>query len=188
MVRHIARALHVNTRKEFGALLDDVVSALDPNKLVIMDEIHLAATVMQAKSFLRCIETLRYIFNQSGCGMLLCGTDVWRHEMEEGQFKKLLVQMKRRALYEVRLPDVLPAADRAMVLREFGLEAPKGEAAKVWDIVIREGFGMMLTRLEDARMVAQRKGEELTWDHFLRAVDLIEQMARGTGAKEEEAA
>jgi DNA transposition AAA+ family ATPase len=173
----IARVLRINGSKANTRLLDDIVAGLDPNKLLIVDEVHKFFTTYPSNSGIRCIETLRYIKDQSGCGMVLAGTRVWRDEIEEGQFRKVLVQMRRRGLYETDLKSCLPYGDLEMVAAEFGLEMPTGEALDVFmRMAEQDGLGMLLTRLTDARVVAAKRKQKVGWDHFLDAHALVLRM------------
>ena len=179
MTRHIARALHVSDATCFERLLNDVVDALDASKLLIVDEIHRVFTTYQKTSVMRCLDVLRYLHDRTHCGMVLCGTNVFKSQLQQGQFSQYLKQLRRRGLYELQLPAVPPEDDLELMAEKFGLPAPEGDAKEIVDAIARsDGFGKYIIRLQDAAELAAHKREMITWEHFKKAHHLIEKMSK----------
>lgn len=175
-----AKALHVNPNTAYHFLLEDIVEALDSSKLLIFDEVHRIFTTFQKASVMRCFDFIRYIYDQTGCGIVLSGTNVFRDNLhEQGAFLQYLKQLKRRGLYEVQLPDVPPAEDLRLISHKFGLSSPNGEALKVLNhLAESDGLGMVFTRLTDAAAHAAKRKEKINWDHFTHVVSLINRNAK----------
>lgn len=184
MTKHIARALHVNSTTNFDGLLGDVVGALDESKLLIIDEIHRVFTTYQKTSVMKCLDVLRYIHDKTKCGLVLCGTNVFRDNLKQGEFFQYLKQLRRRGLYEIQLPTTPPREDIDLVAEHFGLEPATGEASEIIGHIAKtDGFGKVLIRLTDASELAMNKKQTMTWDHFVKAHHIIEKMALDTEAK-----
>lgn len=177
MTKTIARALHVSTSTCYSNLIEDVCGALDDSKLLIIDEVHRVFTTYQKTSVMRCLDVLRYIHDQTKCGLVLCGTNVFRDELKQGQFFQYLKQLERRGLYQLQLPTQPPRGDLDLFAASFNLP-PATDAAEEHMLHIAKtyGVGMFVTRLTDAAELASNKRQQLTWDHFLKACAIIEKM------------
>ncbi len=196
MTREIAKALHVSSGTCFEKLIEDVVDALDASKLLIVDEVHRVFTTYQKTSVMRCLDVLRYLHDKTQCGLVLCGTNVFRDQLAEGPFFQYLKQLRRRGLLEVQLPSEPPRADLDLVAQQYGLEPDKhgvfewqvvdgagkrkSVTANSEEVMMRiaksDGFGKYIIRLQDAVELAHGKRQEVGWEHFCRADHLIEGM------------
>jgi len=176
MLKCIAKALYVPPHSSFDDLLDDVIAALDPSKLIILDELDRVFTTYQKKSTVRCLETLRYIYDQAGCGMVLCGNNAFRDQIKEGQFKHELTRFHRRGRsYELQLPTEPPREDLDRMAASFGLDPASGDAEEAMLQIARaDGIGVFRLRLCDARDFARKQRQEVAWKHFLRAYQITE--------------
>lgn len=185
MLRTIAAALGVPNKHGFDLLLQEVCQALDPSKCLIVDEIHRVFTTYQKGSVMRCLDTLRYIYDKTGCGMVLVGTPTMRQELEKGEFSQYLKQLKRRAgSLMLQLPTLPPRADLDLVAKAFDLEPASGEAEEILLAVAKaDGFGKVKMLLQDAGERASKKKRKVTWEDFVWAYNLAERMAKGEDAK-----
>jgi DNA transposition AAA+ family ATPase len=183
MLKVIAKALYVPQRSAFDGLLEDVIEALDPSKLLLLDEIHRVFTTYQKGSVMRCLDTLRYIHDQTGCGLVLCGTNVFRTKVLEGEFKNYLKQLQKRGRsYELQLPAEPPREDLDAIAARFGLAPATGEAEKVVETIAHtDGIGVFRLRLIDAQDYARNKGQRLEWGHFCKAYAITEKASMLTG-------
>lgn len=179
MLKCIAKALLVPPHKSFDLLLEDVVQALDPSKVLIVDEAQRIFTTYQKSSVMRCADTLRYLHDQSGCGLIICGTNVFRDQVKEGEFKTYLKQLQRRGRsYSLQLPTEPPRGDLDMLAARFGLPRATDEAEHIMlHIAHTDGLGVFVLRLRDAKDLAEKKREPLAWKHFLRAYAITEKVA-----------
>jgi DNA transposition AAA+ family ATPase len=181
LTRTIARALHVPADTCYEKLIEDVLAAVDDSKLLIIDEVHRVFSTYQKGSVMRCLEVLRYIHDRRHCGMVLCGTDAFRDQLQEGQFAKYLLQLRRRGLYEIEIPEMPPRADLDLIARQYGLPPATGEAEDIMlHLVKANAVAIYFTRLDDAVEMAGKKGEDLSWDHFVRACSIVARMRKST--------
>jgi DNA transposition AAA+ family ATPase len=183
MLKCIARPLKVPVHSSFDHMLDDIIGALDPSKQLIMDEFQRVFTTYQKTSVMRCLDTIRYIHDQTGCSIIVSATNVFRDQMRSGEFMKYLEQLQRRGKsYELQLPTTTPRADLDLFAKKYGLPPADGEAETVMThIAKQDGLGVFIMRLVDAKELANNKGVKPTWDHFLRAFAITE---KASGAQQ----
>jgi hypothetical protein len=126
------------------------------------------------------IEWLRELYDRTNCGMVFCGTRVFRDELETGQFAKILDQFRRRGIIQLGLPDTPPPGDVAKIAKAFGLAAPDGDAAGIIrDMLKSSGLGQYVKILQSASNLAANQKKPLSWDHFVVAYDLVQQLSGG---------
>lgn len=179
MMRHIARALFVNSSTCYEKLIDDVAAALDPSKLLLIDQVHRIFVTYNKRSIMKCLDALMYLHDVSKCGMVLCGTHIFRDQLRFGEFAQFLKQLRRRGLYELQLPAVPIRDDLDLMAEQFGLEPADGDAEPIVLQIARDwGFGQYVTRLTDAAELASKKKEKLNWGHFVRASQIVDNMAK----------
>lgn len=180
LTRTIAAALHVNTKTSFDNLLNDIVAALDSTRMLLVDEVHRIFSTYQKSSVMKCLDVLRCIHDRSRCGLILCGTNVWRDQLTRGEFMVHLRQLRRRAAsYELQLPTNPPRADLDMIAKQFGLPAASDEAEEIMmGIARKHGFGVFCLRLEDAAEYAAKRKAKLTWDHFVKVHQTVERLSQ----------
>jgi len=177
LTKVIASALHVNTSTCYDKLIEDVTSALDKSKLLIIDEVHKIFTGYHRGSVMQCFDVLRYIHDKTGCGMVMCGTNTFRDGLVGGEFAQHLKQLRRRGLYEIQLPDMPPRADLDLIASHYGLKPASDQAEELMlDLVGRNGVAVYFTRLDDASEMAYKKREKLQWEHFVKAVEIVAKM------------
>ncbi|MBX3747308.1 MAG: ATP-binding protein [Verrucomicrobiae bacterium] len=171
MLRTIAEALMVPSHAGFDKLLANVCKALDGSKLLIVDEIHRVFTTYQRGSVMRCLDTLRYIHDQTRCGMVLVGTNVMRDQLRRGEFSLYLEQFRRRARTMIlQLPSSPPREDLDLMSEAFGLPPATGDAERVLlEEAKANGFGAVKMLLQDASERAHKRRRPIAWDDFVWA-------------------
>lgn len=178
MTKYIARGLFVSEKKSFDHLLEEVIQALDQSKLLIIDEIHRVFTTYQKGSVMRCLDVLRHIHDTTKCGLVLCGTNVFRDQLKRGEFAQYLKQLRRRGLYELQLPADPPREDLDALAASFGLHPASGEAEEVaLNVAKQDGFAAYICRLQDAAELAAKKKQTVSWEFFIKAHDIVKRMA-----------
>lgn len=179
MIRCFAQASGISPKSSFEQLRDRVVKSCDENTLWLVDELHQAFGTYQKHSRIACLELIREIHDLTQCGMVLCGTNIAREEIENGQHKEMLQQLRRRGIFRLQLPEVAPWADRIEIARHFGLkDAPEGSVRKlVEDIVTRSGLKAYTSYLQAASRIASKRKAPMSWAHFQTAVDVIAKLS-----------
>lgn len=179
MLRKIAEALNVPSRAGFDSVLQDVCRALDSSRCLVLDEMQRVFTTYQKGSVMRCLDTIRYIHDQTGCGLVLCGTIVVRDQLDRGEFAQYLKQLKRRGrTLMLALPTAPPREDLDAMAAAFGLRPASGEAEQtLMHVAKTDGFGAVKMLLQDASERASKKRRPVTWDDFNHCFSIAERMA-----------
>jgi DNA transposition AAA+ family ATPase len=187
MVRRMAQAVGVSPDSNTASLVDRIKRALTPDMLLILDELHLLAYTYRRSSFFACLEVIREIYDEVHCGMVLCGTNIARDEIESGQHKELLAQLRRRGIFRLQLPAYAPWADRLAIAKHFGLvEAPEGGTRELVDEIIRKnGLKAYTSYLQAASRISIKRKVAIEWKHFVTAHDVIARLSVTTAEEEE---
>ena len=175
MMRQIGRECALSPKTSYDKLKDRVVRAIDRNTLIIVDEIHELTFTYRQRSKLSCVEVLRWLHDVTRCGMVICGTNIWRDELKEGKDKLLLEQMERRGVFKHQLKSEPTRADlKAIFKKAFNLDWPTGEAAEIIkDVNTRQGLTAITEYLRFGNRLAKKADETLSWSHFEKAYGII---------------
>lgn len=181
MCKAIAEACNISGKTCFEKLRTRLQHFFDPTKLLIMDEIHEVFVSYHKGSLSKCFGVLRQLQEQSGCGLVLCGTNVFRNEIERGEFKRSLEQMSMRSIWELQLEASPTPEDLALIAKHFRLPKPTGEAAELvkW-IAIEKGLGKYVKFITRSAQLAAAKHEPFTWAHFVKTVTIAAKMKEQT--------
>lgn len=164
----LAEALRISPALKEKELRRRVFSAFDDRMLLIVDECHQAMFNHRRGS--HPLELIRELHDETGCGIVLCGTNVFRDEMERGFLADIMRQTKRRRLMSIQLPDAPTRADLNTFAQAYGLPPATGEARKLeQDMIQEEALGMWLTLLRMGAKVAAQRQQKLEWAHVLAA-------------------
>jgi DNA transposition AAA+ family ATPase len=182
MMREIAEALHISSRTSFEQLRGRVANALDGSRLLLIDEVHECFVSYQKSSMVKSLNVLRQLQETTKCGMVLCGTNVFRHEIERGEFAQALKQLRRRGIWELQLESVPTDGDLALIARHYRLPAPDEKAQELVGWIAAEmGLGKYTKFLARASEMASQKRETMTWEHFSRVVQIAETLRKAPG-------
>ena len=179
VAKEIARACYVSPDSCWEKLRDRILRSILSSHLLIIDEAHEAFLCYQKGSAIKVFEFLREIYDRTGCGMVICGTNVLKDEIQTGKLELMLKQLDRRGIIKVQLPDVTSLKDCDKVAKEWlGLPPSEGEAREIIkDLVSRFGLNAYVHYLKSAASLAANKDEKVTWGHFLRAYDAIQTLS-----------
>lgn len=178
MVRVMGRAAGVGYRGNAAKMLEKVTHATTSNTLWIFDEVHLLRHTYQIKSFFACIETIRRLYDFTQCGMVLS----WTHlaDLENSKADELM-QVWRRGVHKVMLPNMPTKADLEAILKHHGLEFPSkdlevtvGKAVDQPYAVLRQlaknqGLKSITERIRYAHKLANKKDGKIAWENFIDA-------------------
>lgn len=182
----LASKVRISNQQHAAELQLNIAKCFGPNNLLIVDE---ASRALQARSYagpgLKTIDFIRSLHDQTGCGVVLCGTNVFREQMADRALAKFLNQFNRRCLIRRQLADIPSRADLNAFARHYGLEAASGDAYQLQRDVVREhGLGVWLTVLMAAARGASNKKTTLTWEHVLKAHAFIRRMEQVSQGEE----
>lgn len=173
MMKAIAHACHIGVRTDFEQLRERVTACLDGNKLLIIDEVHEVFVSYQKTSMVKCLSVIRQLQERTNCGMVLAGTNVFRTEMESGEFAQSLKQLRKRGIWEVQLESVPRPEDLAKIAEFYKLGTAPGPVAEAVKLIAHNyGLGKYIKFIQRAGQLAKTKGERFTWQHFARIVSI----------------
>lgn len=183
MVKRIGEAVGLSEKSNAADQTDRIKRMLRPNMLLILDEVHELIYTYRKGSFFACLEVIREIYDETGCGMVLCGTSLLFKRIQENRGE--LEQLLRRGVHKVVLADQPTKGDLSAILETLGLELPPkglkvtvtvgGEAqtdepyAMLKQIGREEGLKSICERLRYGQRFATKAGEKLAWKHVVRA-------------------
>jgi len=183
MVKRIAKELGVSDKANTADLVTRIKRALRPNMLLILDEVHELMYTYRKESFFACMEVIREIYDETTCGLVLCGTKLLFRRIEENRAE--LEQLLRRGVHKVVLADQPTKGDVTAILNVVGLDLPdkamvvtvrvggQAVAERPYELLKQigreEGLKSICERLRYGQKFASKAGEKLTWDHVVRA-------------------
>jgi len=174
----VARACYVTSRLSSRDIRERVIGAVNDRMLLIIDEMHQPLISGRGRTGVQIIEWLRELYDRTSCGIVFCGTRVFRDELENGEFAKILDQFRRRGIIQLGLPDTPPASDVAKIAKAFGLGAPDGVAAEIVSTMLkRSGLGQYVKFLQSASNLAAHQKKQMSWDHFTVAYDTVQNLS-----------
>jgi hypothetical protein len=184
MVRCGANALGISDKSNTAALVERMKNALKPDMLMIWDEVHLLHNTYQNKSFFKCVETIRRIYDKTQCGMILCWTDV--KELMAASHGEL-VQIWRRGVHKVALPVMPTKADLVLVLEHNGLEFPSSEGPQKPTVFDSKTIAALNKRFDSIKDLSfsfpSTDRQDRPTEIVERPYDLLRQLAKEQGLK-----
>lgn len=193
MVRRIAERHGVSPNGNTADLIDRIKNAITPDMCVILDETHLLMYTYRRAAFFACMEVIREIYDETGCGMVLCGTQILLDKISEGRNGEM-EQLLRRGVHRVVLPPMPTKGDLSAILRHHGLDMPKPtdevEVSGIKDrpldllrqLAKRDGLKSITERIRYARKIAAKTDKPLSWELITQAHLIIASQADGNGA------
>ena len=167
----LARVLRIAENQPQTRLRERVKRAFDNRMLLIVDECHRCIPdVCRSTRAIQSIEFVREIFDDTGCGVVLCATNVFRDAMDAGAVHQILRQTKRRRLCTLQLPNTPARADLNTFAAAYDLPPSTGVARDLEERMIdQEALGMWLTLLRMGAKIASQRKHDMKWDHVLAA-------------------
>ena len=184
--REFARALKISPDVAPAKLIPRILAAIDRTNFVIVDEFHHVTYAYQKGASNKMVNAIKSIKDRTGCGMVICGTNVAREEFTEGQGKesKLLQQLWRRGVIKEQLPDALPVGDVRAFASAYELPfpaAPEKPEDDTWAqlnaahgdtfaglkvceaIAYNHGVLHLVSVFRDGGALAKKRGRDLQW-------------------------
>lgn len=176
LVKMVAAALGVSTHQNDFDMRKAIVKSLSAGqRLLIIDEFHQVFLTTRGDTAIKLAEFLREIYDRSGCGLALIGTEKVKSELFEGQHKQALEQITDRGTIQVALAAKPTRSDVGRFCAHYGLPVPTGEHGELLDdIIARHGLRKLCLHLRDGAAFAGKKSEAYTWSHFAEAFRLIQ--------------
>lgn len=179
-LRVVAEACYISPRQNHDVLRRRIMDSVDSRNLIIVDEVHQAMCTASEMAARKIVEFMREVYDRTGCGVVLCGTKVFRDEFERGRQAIIYDQFRRRGMLELVLPDSPSKGDVAKIAKAFGLEAPEGDVMELVKAMLQQsGVGKYIKFLQYANGISVARKEELTWRHFTDAYAGVKALSAG---------
>ena len=184
LLQAVAQKVGVSPNANTPDLINRLKRAVTRDMVIILDEVHLLANVYRKQSFFACMETVRRIFvDHCKCGLVMTFT-LLGYDTAEKEKTKELEQIFRRGVHRYNLGDRPTVGDVSALVKAWHLEMPAGSdevvlkvgggelrehpRARLGQPAKEEGMKAIVERLRSAGEYAADKGEDLSWDHFVR--------------------
>ena len=171
-LQKLAAKLRISIQQTNDDLRRRIMDSFDERMLLIVDEAHQCIPKSgYSVTPLQTIEFIREIFDERHCGVVICATNQFRDAMDrDARYEKILVQVKRRMLLPLPLPDRPKQADLDAFSAAFGLPPSSGNYRAIEkDVIERDALGMWLTLLRMAAKIAHERKQKLDWTHVASA-------------------
>ncbi|MBA4136743.1 MAG: hypothetical protein C0518_05445 [Opitutus sp.] len=173
----LAGKIRVSPNQRTGELPAMIKKHFRDDMLLIVDEASRAAVGGRQTS--KTLDFIRAIYDEAQCGVLLCGTNIFRDQMANEAMEPFLRQMHRRVLFRRQLPDRPSRADLNLFAKHYGLAPAIGEAFDLQkETIVRHGLGVWITTLTAAARMATNKRQQMTWEHVMKAHAFLKKLER----------
>lgn len=173
----LATALGVSPNDKRDALLTRIKNAVRGNMLLILDELHELNLTSKSYTYFQALEVLREIYDETGCGMVLCGTEMFETSVMRER-NGVLEQLYRRGVHKIKLPPYPTRADVAAIIKSSGLDFPERAMTIQVKRVTEQPYEIlrMLAREDGLKSITERiryarklgKGV-VSWESFVAA-------------------
>ena len=174
VAQELAKGIGLSPKGCYTKLRAHILASIDDKNTLIMDEMHQAFLTYQKGSALKVLEFIREIHDRTKCGLVLCGTNIWRDEVTKGEQQKVLAQLRNRGVAHIQLEHRPLKADLELFYDHYRLPLPQGRAAAVVeDVVHTHGLGKFCKLLQAASRMSARRQQPLAWEHVLATHDTL---------------
>lgn len=192
LMKELAVRLGISVQCKAVDLRRRIMESFDERTLLIVDECHQALSSRYGDRSLASLEFLREIWDRRRCGLVLCGTDIFRDGLRT---HPVLKQLWLRGYRPLQLPAKPTQGQLAEFARSFGLEPAQDKNLTVelvdvgddgeertrrvtrnpvkleGEVVSKYGLGRWVGILEDADDLAREKGSRMSWGKVIAAHD-----------------
>lgn len=203
LMKELAFRLGISVQCKAVDLRRRIMESFDERTLLVVDECHQALSGRSADRGVASLEFLREIWDRRRCGVVMCGTDVFRDGLRT---HPILKQLWLRGYRPLQLPSTPTQSQLAEFARAFGLEPAQDKNMAVeissiddagekqvkrvtrnplkleGDVVTKFGLGRWVGILEDAADMAKENGTRMTWGRVIVAHEQWQQLEGGSHA------
>jgi len=147
--------------------------------LLIADEVHEAFVAYGQQATTLALEFVREIYDRTGCGLMLCGTDAMPRNMQSGRYAPVLAQTAQRGIFRKAFGARPPWRDVTAAARHHGIGKELDEtAAKQWQARLKGmSFGAVCRLLRSAEHMAGKRNRPMGWERVGEALATLDQFA-----------
>lgn len=134
VVEAVCEAVGVSSSLRVDEARPRVARAVGPNTLLVVDELHELVLSAGKSTAMKCVEWLREIYDNSRCGLVLCGTSALEDDLiNDPKMKGWLGQLDQRCIRVLKLPNAIPMEDIEKSAAAYGI----GGSAKPVENILR---------------------------------------------------
>ena len=174
MLQRVAKAVGVSKNKTVADMFDAITASFNKNRILIIDEAH---RLMPAGHRNNCVnlEILRDLHDQTGCGLALIATQRFSDDLQKGTYQ--YEQILGRIGMPIRLKRTIAGRDILPIVAQYIADPSKELMDHCKAIANEQGrLGILTEDLKIASRIAGKMKQELTEEHFFKALKLREQM------------
>jgi DNA transposition AAA+ family ATPase len=177
----LAEKFRLSPHQRKADLRQRILKAFDDRMLLIVDETQRCTPEGNISSWAaQTIDFIKEIYNERGCGVVICATNVFREQMETGPMKKFFEQIQRRRVCSVQLSSTPTQQDLNTFAAAYGLPASAGAARDLERQFIKDdALGMWLTLLRMGAKISAAKKKKMEWAHVLDAYAGVKALETG---------
>lgn len=173
----LAGALGVSSNDKRDALIARIKKAVKGIALLIFDELHELNLTSRPYTYFQALETIREIYDETGTGMVLCGTEMFETSIMRER-NGVLEQLFRRGVHQIKLPPHPTKGDVAAILKAHGLEFPEKSMTVQVKRVTEQPYEILrsLARENGLKSITERiryarklGGGVVSWESFTAA-------------------
>ncbi len=175
LLRAVGQALGVNKQLNMLNLIEGIYRAMNPNRILILDEGHRLLPTESRRSA-QSLEILRDIHDQTGCAIGILATGRFDRELRQSEY--MFEQLLGRIGMPVRLPRKIARTDIEGILSQF-IAAPGEDVILAAERVANElgRLGILVETLKAGSKLAARAKQRMSGTHFLKALAIRQQMS-----------
>lgn len=147
-----------------------ILNAVNSRTLLIVDELH-QLTLANPMTAVKVMEFIREILDESGCGLVVCGTRALQQELLQGQMAAWLDQFEQRCITRTVLEDRLSDADIMIVAAAYGLA--ENPSKDVMNLLRSLRMNRLVKMLMLAKNLAAKQEMDVSWEHFMMAFNAV---------------
>lgn len=147
--------------------------------LLIADEVHEAFVAYGQQATTLALEFVREIYDRTGCGLVLCGTDAMPRNMQAGRYAPVLAQTAQRGIVRKAFGGRPAWRDVIAAARHHGIQETLDETtAKQWQAKMKGmSFGAVCRVLRSAAHMAGKRGKPMCWARVAEALAALDTFA-----------
>jgi DNA transposition AAA+ family ATPase len=169
VVDAFAKAVGVTSSVRTEEARQRVAGAIGRNTLLIIDELHELVMSAGKSTAMKCMEWIREIWDNSECGMVLCGTKSLEDDLiNDIKMKGWLTQIDQRCQRVMTLPNRLPMEDIILAGEAYGITGSTNEAEAILSTIRMNRLTscLALTASWCAGHNRQKQKHPATWASF----------------------
>jgi hypothetical protein len=174
LMQRLAVAVGVNKNKSIADTFDAVTRSFNQNRILIVDEAHRLMPSGRNINPVN-IEILRDLHDQTGCALALIATQRFSDEMQKSSYQ--FEQILGRIGMPIRLKRTIPLKDIRPIVEQYFPDAGKELLDQCGAIANEQGrLGILVENLKVASRIAAKAKQDLSEEHFFKAVAVRNQM------------